>query len=346
MPHVPAPEPRARSKSDRLLLAEVLTIAALLLVPFMAQEAMTVFMTRVLLLCLLALSFDLVWGYGGIMSFGQALYFGSAGYAGSLLAREFGIGSLLVVLPVSLCVGMVLATAVGALILLTKRPPALIVIALGTLSGAYIAERLMRGWYWMGGQNGIAGLPYPNILGHEIAEGRPYYLLALAALLAAYLLSRILMRSQFGLTLAAARQNETRTVFLGAPVQAMKLLVFTFAGGVAGLGGGLFAFHEGFVGPVVLGVALSTRAVISVLLGGSGTLIGAVLGTIAIEIAGYLLADRFADGWPVLLGCILLAVVVIQPAGLIGLVTSAEARMGRFGPRPVMSDAAAQVQKP
>ena len=333
MPHVPAPGPHTRFRGSRLMFAEALTLAALLILPFLVQDALTVFMTRVLLLCLLALSFDLAWGYGGIMSFGQALYFGSAGYAGSLLAREFGIGSLVIILPVAVVVGMALAAAVGALILLAKRPPALIVIALGSLSGAYIAERLVRGWYWLGGQNGIAGLPYPELFGHEVAEGRPYYLLALVALLIAYLVARILVRSQFGLSLAAARQNETRTLFLGAPVQTMKLLAFTLAGGIAGLGGGLFAFHEGFVGPVVLGVALSTRAVVSVLLGGAGTLIGAVLGTIGIEIAGYLLADRFADVWPILLGGILLAVVVIQPAGLVGLFTSAEARMGHFGPR-------------
>ncbi|WP_417260199.1 branched-chain amino acid ABC transporter permease [Celeribacter sp.] len=318
---------------NRLVAAELVTLCVLAALPVVLADHMTVFLTRVLLLCLLALSFDLAWGYGGVMSFGQALFFGAAGYAGGLLTRELGVTSVFAVMPLAVLVGMGLAAAVGALILLAKQRPAMIVVALGTLSGAFIAERLFRGWYWAGGQNGVAGLPYLDVLGREIAEGVPFYYLAFACVIVVYAASRALVRSQFGLTLAAARQNEERTVFLGAPVQVMKLIVFVFAGGVAGLGGGLYAFHEGFVGPVLLGVALSTKAVIYVLLGGTGTLIGAVLGVLAIEVTGYLLADRFASAWPILLGCILLAVILIKPSGLIGLISSDAERAGRFGIR-------------
>lgn len=318
---------------NRLVAAELVTLCVLAVLPVVLADHMTVILTRVLLLCLLALSFDLAWGYGGVMSFGQALFFGAAGYAGGLLTRELGVTSVFAIIPLAVLVGMGLAAAVGALILLAKQRPAMIVVALGTLSGAFIAERLFRGWYWAGGQNGVAGLPYLDVLGREVAEGLPFYYLAFACVIAVYAASRALVRSQFGLTLAAARQNEERTVFLGAPVQVMKLMVFVFAGGVAGLGGGLYAFHEGFVGPVLLGVALSTKAVIYVLLGGTGTLIGAVLGVLAIEVTGYLLADRFSSAWPILLGCILLAVILIKPSGLIGLISSDAERAGRFGIR-------------
>lgn len=331
MSHTPSIPGRIPRRLNRQTMVALVTLCLLAVLPAVLAEHVTVFMTRVLLLCLLALSFDLAWGYGGVMSFGQALFFGAAGYAGGLMTRELGIASALVLLPLSMLVGMALAAAVGALILLAKRRPAMIVVALGTLSGAFIAERLVRGWYWAGGQNGVAGLPYLQLWGHDVTEGLPFYYLAFVCVLAIYGLSRALVRSQFGLTLAAARQNEERTLFLGAPVQGMKLLVFVLAGGVAGLGGGLYAFHEGFVGPVLLGVALSTKAVIYVLLGGTGTLIGAILGVLAIEVTGYLLADRFASEWPILLGCILLAVILIKPSGLIGLLSSDAERAGRFG---------------
>ncbi len=314
-----------------LTIVELVALVAMICLPLFVPDYLTVFLTRVLLLCLLALSFDLAWGYGGIMSFGQALYFGAAGYVGALLSRELGWDSAFIILPAAVLAGLVLAAAIGVLILLSKRPPALIVVALGTMSGAYVAERIARGWYEIGGQNGIAGLPYLTAFQFEITEGPVFYFTALAILCAVYLLCRSLVRSQFGLALAAARQNEERTVFLGAPVQFMRLIIFTLAGGIAGLGGSLYAFHEGFVGPALIGVALSTKAVIMVLLGGTGTLIGAILGVFLIELASYFLADQYANVWPVLLGVLLLAVILLRPSGLVGLLVSDRERAGRFG---------------
>ncbi|MVA22057.1 branched-chain amino acid ABC transporter permease [Agrobacterium vitis] len=321
----------SRFRPGRLAAVELLTLVILGLAPLAVPDHMTVFLTRCVILCFLALSFDLAWGYGGIMSFGQALYFGAAGYAGALVSRELGLTSAFVILPLSVLIGAALAAAVGALILLSKRPPALIVIALGTMSGAYAAERILRGWYWAGGQNGIAGLPYLTAFGKEITEGPVFFYSVLGMLFGTYLLCRGLVRSQFGLTLAAARQNQDRTIFLGAPVLQMKLIVFVVAGGIAGLGGSLYSFHEGFAGPVLAGVALSTKAVIFALLGGSGTLIGAILGAIAIEIAGYFLADSYATLWPIFLGCVLLGVILVRPSGLVGLIVSDAERTGRFG---------------
>ncbi|UPT86967.1 branched-chain amino acid ABC transporter permease [Bradyrhizobium barranii subsp. apii] len=301
----------------------------LLYLPAVTPDYFAVFVTRVVLLCLLALSFDLAWGYGGIMSFGQALYFGAAGYASALMARDVGVTSAFIILPLAILLGSLFAAVIGALILIARHPPALIVVAIGTMSGAYIAERVARGWYYLGGQNGISGLPYLTVSGTDITEGPVFYYCALGLLLVVYLSCRWLTRSQFGLALAAARQNERRAAFLGAPVQAMRMIVFTLAGGIAGLGGSLYAFHEGFVGPVIIGVALSTKVVIGVLLGGTGSLIGAVLGMFTIELASYLLADRYAGIWPMLLGLLLLAVVLVRPSGLISLLVSDKERVAR-----------------
>lgn len=201
-PLVSPPRPR---RIGRLARVEIAVFAALALLPLLVAEHMTVTPTRILLLGLLALSFDLAWGYGGVMSFGQALVFGAAGYATGLLARETGTGSALIVLPLAVLAGAALAAAIGALILLARRRPAMIVVALGTLAGAFIAERLMRGWYWAGGQNGVAGLPYLRLFGREIAEGPGFYYLAPGCAALVYGLSRRLVRSQFGLSLAAAR---------------------------------------------------------------------------------------------------------------------------------------------
>ena len=303
----------------RIFIVELglLTITAVL--PFVLEDYLTVFATRVLILALLAISFDLVWGYAGIMSFGQALFFGTAGYSVALLARDLDVTSIFLVLPIAILVGLVFSFALGSFLLLGRHPPSPIFVALGTLTGSYAADRLARGWYYLGGQNGIPSIPPMTAGGYTFSEGPAYYYLALSAVVGIYLICRFLTRSQFGLALAGMREQEARIVFFGYAVQQLKAIVFSVSGAIAGLAGGLYAFHEGFVWPNMLGVVLSTQIVLYALFGGVGTLVGAVIGVIAIETVSFWLADNFRDIWPILLGLLLLLVILFQPTGLIGL---------------------------
>jgi branched-chain amino acid transport system permease protein len=285
----------------------------------------------VLILSLLALSFDLVWGYAGILSFGQALFYGSAGYVVALLARDLGITSIFIVLPAALLVGLVLSFLMACFLLLGRFPPSAMFIALGTLTGSYAADRLARGWYYLGGQNGIPSIPEMTLGSFEFDQGPIYYYLALVTLILVYLLCRFLVRSQFGLALAGIREQETRIAFFGYRVQTIKTIVFTVAGAIGGLAGGLYTFHEGFVWPNMVGVILSTQIVLYALFGGVGTLIGPVIGVIAIESASYALSDSFQQVWPIILGGVLLVVILLRPNGLISLVVSPEDRVGSFG---------------
>ena len=262
-------------------ILEIMVLVVFAAAPIMLADYLTVFVTRVLILALLALSFDLVWGYSGIMSFGQALFFGAAGYGVALLARDLGITSICIVLPAALGIGLALSFAIGGFLLLGRYPSTTIFVAMGTLTGSYAAERLARGWYYLGGQNGIPSIPPMTAGGYEFAEGPVYYYLALSVLMIVYLVCRFVVRSQFGLALAGARDQEARILFLGYQAQKLKLTVFSLAGAIAGLAGGLYAFHEGFVGPNMLGVVLSTQVVLYALFGGVGTLIGPVIGVVA-----------------------------------------------------------------
>jgi branched-chain amino acid transport system permease protein len=315
-------------------ILEIVLLLVFAAAPIMLADYLTVFVTRVLILALLALSFDLVWGYSGIMSFGQALFFGGAGYGVALLARDPGITSIFIVLPAALGIGLILSFAIGGFLLLGRHPPTTIFVAMGTLTGSYAAERLARGWYYLGGQNGIPSIPPMTAGGYEFAEGRVYYYLAFSVLTIVYLVCRFVVRSQFGLALAGARDREARILFFGYQAQMLKLTVFSLAGAIAGLAGGLYAFHEGFVGPNMLGVVLSTQIVLYTLFGGVGTLIGPVIGVIAIEIAGFWLTDSFPKIWPIILGLLLLVVTLFWPTGLFGLVVSEQERIGSFGRRP------------
>ncbi len=149
-----------------------------------------------------------------------------------------------------------------------------------------------------------------------------------------YLGCRFLVRSQFGLALAGLRENEQRITFFGYRVQHLKAIIFSVSGAIAGLAGSLYAFHEGFVWPNMLGVVMSTQVVLYVLFGGTGTLIGAVIGTVVVESVSFWLSNSYQDIWPILLGVLLLLVIMLRPAGLVSLILDERERVGRFGRPP------------
>ena len=332
------------SAATRVAALEIALLVVFAVLPAALAEFRVVFVTRVMILALLALSFDLVWGFAGIMSFGQALFFGAAGYTVALLGRDAGITSIFLVLPAAVGVGLVLAFVMAAFLLLGRNPPSLTFVALGTLTGSYAADRLARGWYYLGGQNGIPSIPPMTAGPLQITEGVAYYYLALGVLIAVYAACRFLVRSQLGLALAGVRINEARMAFFGYRVQSLKAIVFSVAGAIAGLAGGLYAFHEGFVWPNMLGVILSTQIVLYALFGGVGTLIGAVVGVVAIEIVSFVLADAYPTIWPIILGLLLLLVILFRPGGLISVLVPRRERiavlgLARQGPRPARAEA-------
>lgn len=163
-PAARAPAGQASAGWKVLPIVEGLVLLIALVLPWVLQDYLTVFATRVVILALFALSFDLVWGYAGIMSFGQALFFGAAGYGVALMARDLNVTSILLILPAGALIGLTASLLLGGFLLLGRYPSSVIFVSLGTLTGSYAADRLARGWYYLGGQNGIPSIP-PMTLG-------------------------------------------------------------------------------------------------------------------------------------------------------------------------------------
>ena len=333
----------SRTKRRIIPMIELTLLVIALILPLFLQDFWVLFTTRVFILGMLALSFDLVWGYAGMMSFGQALFFGMAGYSAALMATKWGITSVFVLLPVAAVVGLVVAFLIAGIIILGKRPPNLIFVALGTLTSSYVVERLARGWSYVGGQNGIPSLPRLTAGSFELTEGPLFYYLALVLLALVYLGLRVLTRSQFGLVLAGIRQQENRMAFFGYKTQNYKGFVFCLAGLIAGVSGGLYAFHEGYVGPGQLGPVLSTQVVLYALFGGTGTLIGPIVGTGLVDLFSFYLSQIWETGWPIMLGLLLLVIVIFRPTGLIGFLVSDRERVGSFG-RPTKATRAPEAR--
>ena len=145
-----------KAKFKRLPLLEVIILGFLVVAPLFLGDFYTVILTRMLILCLLAISFELCWGYSGIMTFGQGLFFGMAGYAVALLANKVGFVQIWGVIPIGIFVGTVVSFLLAWLLLLGKKAPEIIFVALGTLTFSYAAERLVSGWYYVGGGNGLS----------------------------------------------------------------------------------------------------------------------------------------------------------------------------------------------
>ncbi len=330
--------PITREKPQhRLPVIEGLTLLVALAMPLLlaSRPELVTLATNVLILSMLALSFDLCWGYSGIMSFGQALFFGVAGYVIALVGRDLDFSPIWGTLPLAMLVGLLLALAIASFLLLGRKTPTSIFVALGTLTGSYAAERLVSGWQYVGAGNGLSAIKLLQIGSYEMVEGRDFYAMVLALLLCCYAACRWIARSQFGLVLAGMRQNEERLAFFGYRVQIFKALIFSFAGMIAGLAGALFGYHQGFIGPGNMGPGLSTIAVLYCLFGGSGTLIGPVLGTVAVEVLSYVLADlsEVRQFWPIILGLILLVVIVFKPTGILGFFVTDRERIGSYGVR-------------
>jgi branched-chain amino acid transport system permease protein len=322
--------PSAASRTAIIPWLEAILFTAFLIVPAFVPDYLADFASRLLILSLFAISFDLVFGYAGILSFGQALFFGGAGYVVALLARDVHVSSVFVVIPVSILVGLVLAMLVAGFLMLGRHPPTMIFVALGTLTASYIGQQLALSWYYLGGQNGIPSIPELTA-GVFQFDSLPFFYMVFVIFVLVYAGCRALVRSQLGLALVGVRDQEERVGFFGYRAAVLKATIFAIAGAIAGLAGGLYAYQQGFVWPSMIGIVLSTQIVLYCLFGGIGTLVGPILGVIVIEGFTYVFSEQYPTVWPILLGLLLLLVILLRPSGVISLVVSERERVGDFG---------------
>lgn len=291
-----------------------IVVLLLLLVPVYASVAGEPFtltlMSRVLVFALAAISLNLVLGYGGMVSFGHALYMGLGAYAVGLLAHH-GINAGWVQLAATLAVCALVGLVTGLISLRTSG----IAFIMITLAFAQMFYYLFVSLKQYGGDDGLP-IPVRSEFGiFSLASAHVLYYLTLALVLAALYASKRLVQARFGMVLRGCRVNERRMKALGFPTLRYKLTAYVVASMTCGVAGMLYANLTGFTSPAYMAWTVSGELIVMVVLGGVGTVVGPVVGAI-----GLLLIEEglklLTEHWMVIFGPLIVLMVLLLRRGL------------------------------
>ena len=323
------PSARHRTNGAGAHLRSALPLLILLIIaavfPFFGGKYYVDLLMKIMILSIFALSLELLVGQTGLVSFGHAAFFGIAAYAAALLTPQSGAASLWILFPASILAAGLYALPVGALSLRTRG----IYFIMVTLAFAQMAYYVFHDTDFGGGSDGIYMYFRPQIAIGDLSlisldDSRVFYFFVLAALVLTFLLLAALQRSRFGRALAGIRINEQRMRAAGFATYPYKLAAFVTAAMLAGVAGFLYALKDGYVNPEILSWHQSGAVLLMIILGGIGSLRGAVFGAIAFVMLqefyqSQAIFGALATHWQLPLGLTIIAFVALMPKGLIGL---------------------------
>lgn len=264
----------------------------------------------------LALSVDLLLGRTGLLPLGQALFFGFGAYVSALVLKQ-GLPSFWLAMAVVLVSTTLVGLVAGMIAIRAKG----VYFALISFGLAQVVSKVVFNTRELGASDGIIGVPVPQIsfgfFTVDAASPGGFFLLVLCFSAALYAVLAYLMETPFGRQLAAVRANEHRVPFLGFDPWRYKLAAFVLAANVAGLSGAFYPMLRGFVSPELMFFQVSGNAVINVIVGGTGTLIGAFYGSAVLTVLRSVVGS-FTAHHQIVIGVIFMVSVIFFPKGLIG----------------------------
>jgi branched-chain amino acid transport system permease protein len=298
-------------------IAGLVLFAALLAAPFGLSMYGVIILTEILTMSLFAMSFNLLFGYTGLLSFGQAGFFGAGGYF-AVLTLLHGPHSLWAALAAALLGSALLALAIGWFCVRLDE----IYFAILTLGFGMMLFTVAHNWRSVtGGSDGLGSFSIPelSLFGAQFSLFNPktFYFLVLCVVALGVLLLMRVVGSPFGLLLKATRENSNRVAFVGANVRSVRLFAFVVAGALAGVGGALFALFNRIASPEMLHWAFSGKAVLMTILGGSGVFLGPAVGAAIFFVLEHLIT-AYTTNWMIFLGAILVVLVLLFPRGVLG----------------------------
>ena len=310
-------QPSLLSKSN---IAYVIVLFVMIAIPLILDSrTMTILLTQFCIFAILAMSYDLLLGYTGIISFGHAMFFGLGAYSTAIILSDYGptVGVFALSIVVGIIISSIVSAICGALTLRLKSHfYAMFTLA---ISGLFlvVAEK------WRSVTRGNDGFTFRA---PEIFRERLYfYFLVLVCLVVVFILLKRLVASPFGKVLVAIRENEQRTRSLGYKTLGYKVIASVIAGSVASLAGSLYVISLRFVNTSVLTMDITLDALMMTIIGGVGTLIGPIIGAGVIEFAQHYLSGLARDypifeRWIIFFGILYILAVIFFPKGIVGTV--------------------------
>jgi branched-chain amino acid transport system permease protein len=270
--------------------------------------------TRIVILAMAATTLNLILGYGGMVSFGHAVYLGIGGYAVGMLAHE-GIISGFIQWPIALIASALVSLVIGALSLRTRGVYFIMITLAFAQMFYYVAVALDR----YGADDGLTIYRRSQFAGLINLSNRTlFYYLCLALLLATIYLVWRLVNSRFGLVIQGGRSNDRRMRAIGFPTFSYRLVCFVIAGTLCGLSGALLANFSDFISPSIMHWTRSGDLIVMVVLGGMGSVFGPLIGAVALLVLEEALS-KITEYWQIILGPMLLLIVLFARGGIDGI---------------------------
>jgi len=328
----PAPGLPGAVPLRRVLIYAAPVAICLLFVPYLVAPYQTILLAYGLDMAIAALGFNLLLGYTGLLSFGHSAYFGVGAYAVAFLVKYLNVTSMEIFL-----LGGVVATAIiTALFGFVCVRYTRIFFSILTLALSQVLWSLAFKFYWVtGGTDGLR-VPTPALLGGLVGGSETkveflsyrYYYYVLVAFFACVAVMWVIVRSPFGKTLQAIRDNETRAEFVGVRIWRHRWIAFMVSGVFTGIAGILWVPLNGLTTPDILYWQSSGEIVFLTVLGGFRTFAGPIIGAVVFN---YLktYAIGYTVYWQLLLGVVLVVLVVSMPSGIVGTVSQLRSRLGR-----------------
>jgi branched-chain amino acid transport system permease protein len=289
--------------------AWVAILAAVVVLPLVVRHAIA---TEIWIFAIFGLGLNLLLGYTGLLSFGQATFFGSAAYVGGYLLKHHGLHVLLVLL-VGIAVGALSALLVGYLCV--QRSGLYFIMLTFALNQMFY----FTAYQWTtvtGGEDGMPGVPRPPLFGLALDGTLTYYAFVAALFLLSLWVMQRVVESPLGTILQAIRENEVRAEAVGYDARRFKLLAFVIGGAFAGVAGVLYAMLFGIVPLEAIGFVFSGNVVFATLIGGSGSLWGPVIGSFVFIWLSESVSVIW-QRWPLLLGVAFVIVVLFFRGGVV-----------------------------
>jgi len=272
-------------------------------------------MTRFLIFALFAMSYNVVFGYAGLLSLGHAAFFGAGGYTVAILKLHYNVDLFWISAPL----GVLVATFTAALFGIIALRASGIYFLLVTFALGQMLYSLAWNVKWLNskGMQGITGIPLPDLAipGFTLNTTWFYYMVLIFFLISAVLLYR-LVRSPYGLALVGIREDESRMEAVGYNTWLYKYTAFVISGSFAGIAGVLFVYYNFFVSPNHLGIITSFLPMVMAIMGGLGTFLGPVVGA-----AVFIFVENFASifspqRWPLILGGLFVLTILFAREGI------------------------------